>query len=351
MHSEVISLLRCPECLHSPLSLHEIELEGDGLVREGAVACDGCGRWFPIEDFMLDLLPDALAGTEPRRKFWERHRERLTELGLSEPPGAPAAAADGAFEIQSSQKRYFDDLASRDDEFHYGHFMGTPFWRAQDARMFDRWLPKLASGGLVLDAGCGDGRTTFRLRGSKRVLAFDLSPNQVRAAIDRARDEGLLGRFTFFVADAHSFPLADGSFDCVVMDGVLHHLPDPAQALKETGRVLREGGRYFGKENNETPLRPIFDLLQRLRPLWHEEAGPEQVISAERLERWAADAGLTVEVEPEVYLPPHAFGRFAEERARRILDFTDRVCRRIPGVRRWGGLLVIEGHKGTRPAQ
>jgi ubiquinone/menaquinone biosynthesis C-methylase UbiE/uncharacterized protein YbaR (Trm112 family) len=330
--------------------MHVFQQASGSLCREGVLACEGCGRWFAISDYMLELLPDALSRRDARHDFWHRHRARLGELGLGDPAAAPSAQTE-EFEVQARQTRYFDDLASRSDEFSYEHFMGTAFWRAQDARMFTRWLPQIDSSSLVLDVGCGDGRTTFRLAGADRVVAFDLSSNQVRRAVQRARDLGLLARFTFFVGDASSFPVADRSVDSVLMDGVLHHVPDPAQTLREAGRVLKEGGRYFGKENNRTPLRPLFDLLQRVRPLWHEEAGPEQVISPGRLRRWAADAGMTVSVEPQVYLPPHFFGRVDERRARRVLDATDRFFRRVPLVRRWGGLLVIEGRKGPAAAK
>lgn len=343
MHRDLIALLRCPACERSSLVLHAFHEHGP-VCPEGVLVCEDCGRWFGISDHVLDLLPDALADIQCRCSFWQHHRERLVALELAEPSAGPAAAEAG-LEVQAAQRRYFEGLADRSDQFSYEEFMGTAFWRAEDSRLYERWLPQIERGSLVLDVGCGDGRTTFQLTGELRVLAFDLSTRQVRRAVDRARAAGLLHRFTFFVADANSFPVADGVVDCVLMDGVLHHLPEPARALRETARVLTGGGRYFGKENNATPLRPLFDWLQRLRPLWFEEAGPEQLISPAALRSWAAEAGLSIEVEPEVFLPPHAFGRMGEARARRVLDATDRLGRRTPLVRGWGGLLAIEGRK------
>ena len=42
--------------------------------------------------------------------------------------------------------------------------------------------------------------------------------------------------------DVQRLPFEDSSFDCVITDQVLEHLEDPAEAISESYRVLREGG-------------------------------------------------------------------------------------------------------------
>ena len=46
----------------------------------------------------------------------------------------------------------------------------------------------------------------------------------------------------FQEADARSLPFADESFDVVVFDSTLSHVPEPERALAEAFRVLRAGG-------------------------------------------------------------------------------------------------------------
>jgi SAM-dependent methyltransferase len=59
-----------------------------------------------------------------------------------------------------------------------------------------------------------------------------------------------------FVADAHSIPVADSSFDGVVIQAVLEHVVDPSAVIAEIHRVLRPGGFVYA----ETPfLQPVHE--------------------------------------------------------------------------------------------
>ena len=135
---------------------------------------------------------------------------------------------------------------------------------------------------------------------------------------------------TFFVADADAIPFRDEVVDGVLCFGSLHHVPSPARTLAAAARVLREGGFYIGVENNKTPLRPIFDLAMRLRPLWKEEAGAEAHIGQADLERWTAGTPLHLVSRPTVFVPPHLCNWIGVPAASRLLRWTDAVLGRIP---------------------
>ncbi len=57
-----------------------------------------------------------------------------------------------------------------------------------------------------------------------------------------ARDGARVGAFRN--ADLGRQPFADASFDLVITQDVLEHLPDPDAALREIARTLRAGGRH-----------------------------------------------------------------------------------------------------------
>src|SRR5262245_8040667 len=92
----------------------------------------------------------------------------------------------------------------------------------------------------VLDYGCGHGMAAVVLaRRGARVMAFDLSPGYLAEARNRARANGVC--VDYVCADGERLPFADGSFDRVWGNAVLHHL-DMDRAARELRRVLRPGG-------------------------------------------------------------------------------------------------------------
>jgi SAM-dependent methyltransferase len=100
----------------------------------------------------------------------------------------------------------------------------------------------LREGDHVLDAGCGTGRALAPLRAavgpSGAVLGADLTPAMLEAAVRAGRDrDGQL-----LIADVTVLPLRSQSLDAVFGAGLVSHLPDPAENLRELARVVRPGG-------------------------------------------------------------------------------------------------------------
>jgi len=108
---------------------------------------------------------------------------------------------------------------------------------------------------IVLDAGCGSGRTTIAL---KRVLKrgtvialdrFDAGyiDNGGRALLERnLAIAGLSDRVRIEVGDLTAMPLAPESIDSIVSTHAFDHLGSGKQAaLDEAFRVLRPGGRFL----------------------------------------------------------------------------------------------------------
>ncbi|MFG2361966.1 class I SAM-dependent methyltransferase [Streptomyces mirabilis] len=100
----------------------------------------------------------------------------------------------------------------------------------------------LREGDRVLDAGCGTGRALPPLRAavgpSGVVVAADLTQAMLAAAVraGRHRDGQLL------LADVAALPLRTESLDAVLGAGLIAHLPNPAENLRELARVVRPGG-------------------------------------------------------------------------------------------------------------
>jgi len=244
------------------------------------------------------------------------------------------------------QKKHFNWYADSKKQSYDAYEM-TPFWTNVDRDTFDRWLPIVPPGALVLDVGCAQGRSALPfIRRGMHVIGYDISNALVEIAQKRSLSYSHTKKSPyFFVGDASNFSFSDASFDVVVLHGVLHHLPNPASVCKEIARVLKPGGIFFGLENNTTPVRCVFDVLQRLVPQWREEAGEVPLISKYMFTCWFCGTGMSFVCRTRVFVPPHVINVFPSNIAHWILQATDMVCIRLPIIRSWGGLIEIIGKK------
>ena len=104
---------------------------------------------------------------------------------------------------------------------------------------------------ILLDAGCGTGIYTFALVDQvHRVEAIDLNRSMLSVARSKMRSAVKQDRIRFTEGSISKLPCETHRVDGVMMNQVLHHLPDQAedgwplhhQVLKECARVLRPGG-------------------------------------------------------------------------------------------------------------
>lgn len=109
-------------------------------------------------------------------------------------------------------------------------------------------LGPLNPGEAVLDIGCGAGVDTLvaaHLVGPQgRVVGVDATEEMIiraRANLDLTR----LANVSFKVASAEALPFPDRDFDVVISNGVFNLAVDKEQALRETRRILKPGGRLM----------------------------------------------------------------------------------------------------------
>jgi ubiquinone/menaquinone biosynthesis C-methylase UbiE len=105
----------------------------------------------------------------------------------------------------------------------------------------------VAPGDRVLDCGAGTGSTALlsaaRVGPEGRVTLFDLSPEMLAVAKERAGRAGLADRMVYEPGDMAHLPFDDGAFDAAVSTYSLCPVVDPAKAAREIYRVVRPGGR------------------------------------------------------------------------------------------------------------
>ncbi len=114
-----------------------------------------------------------------------------------------------------------------------------------DRTFVDHALRLGVAEGKVLDIGTGPGLIPILLAARGPGLSLtgvDLSEPMLQKASDAAEEAGVADRLDFRTGDAKSLPFSERSFDLVLCNSLLHHLPDPLALLNEISRVSKPGG-------------------------------------------------------------------------------------------------------------
>ena len=153
-----------------------------------------------------------------------------------------------AEEKQKAREQWTHDPAGA--VYGRGHEFGTrEFFDEVERHRYQEyapWMPRVMgfdqfAGKRLLEVGCGMGTDLLQFaRAGADVTGVDLTPRSVETSRHHLRLYEQTGDFA--LTDAERLPFADESFDVVYSNGVLHHTPDTAGAVREVHRVLRPGG-------------------------------------------------------------------------------------------------------------
>jgi ubiquinone/menaquinone biosynthesis C-methylase UbiE len=120
----------------------------------------------------------------------------------------------------------------------------------------------LAAVTAVLECGCGPGwlwrENRERIPPGCQITLTDLSAGMVAEAEAALADSG--HDFQWQTADIQQLPFPDASFDVVIANHMLYHVPDLAQALREVRRVLKGDGRFIAATNGRNHLRELWQI-------------------------------------------------------------------------------------------
>ena len=233
------------------------------------------------------------------------------------------AAPTAPDEILDVNRRYHD-VAAHDYDAKWGISFGE-IGRHQVLGKATKLLgPRPGPFPRALEIGAGTGYFTLNLMQDGVIGAAtctDISPGMLETLEGNARTLGL--EVETAACDAADLPFADESFDLVLGNAVLHHLPDLDRAFGEFHRVLAPGGTLFfagepsrhGDRIAAVPKRAAV----RLAPAWRRalRVRPAPTGDAGAADDHALEGMVDVHAFVPADLEAHAAGAgFADVRVR-----------------------------------
>ena len=195
---------------------------------------------------------------------------------------------------------------------------------------------RLPAHSRILEVGCGPGalwgENLQLIPGGWRITLTDLSPGMLEEA-ERALS-AISPQLTMQVADARELPFGAASFDAVIANHMLYHVPDRPAAVAEFHRVLAPGGLLLAATNGPGHLREMRELARLVHPADTGLAESEFDLATgpPQLQPWFSRMGVVrkpgwlavTDAEPVLdylgSLPGRPLGRAAAERVRKVVD-------------------------------
>ncbi len=139
---------------------------------------------------------------------------------------------------------------------------------------FGNWITshyRIRNGMSVLELGCGTGGMWAgrdeTIRRCGRFVLSDLSEGMLQKAKETLR--GQTG-IEYRIIDIQDIPFADHTFDAVIANMMLYHVPDLSKGLREAKRVLKTDGVFYCATYGENGMMEyIYSLFADERIQYH----------------------------------------------------------------------------------
>lgn len=234
---------------------------------KGLLICGECGHWYPVSNFVPELLPDHL-------RDWGKDIKFLSEFSESLPKKLYKKLAKIVKSFQRKRHKIIDkaqdykkaeisikDKITDEDFFEPGY--SSPFneddpeFTQNLIKRFSLILPllELKERQTVLDVGSGYSWTTeWLLKMGFEPIGVDICRTYIDIGIERMGDI----RPHLIVADVENLPIKDTCLNSILCYDSFHHIPNRKAAMAHFFRSLKKEGLVVlaepGKEHEQAQV-------------------------------------------------------------------------------------------------
>lgn len=236
--------------------------------------------------------------------------------------------------VKANVRRFNDDIINGGSYLYTGKSLSS--WLANTRISSELIVNYNFAGKAVLDLGCGDGTYTLEIPsyGAAIVVGIDPAERAVHAARIKAADARLNDIVSFKLGNIYTLEdtLSLENFDCIVMRGVLHHLPDPCKALEILADF--QGTLILLEPNGYNPVLKVLEKTSRYH-IEHEE----QSFTSNKIKCWLNNAGFNVRIIKYYNMVP----MFCPDWMARSLKLLEPLFERLPLLKTFalGQCIVI----------
>ena len=273
MRASLLNFIHCVSCCGelTLLPVREPDREDDKAeIKEGLLTCSGCGQWFPLREFIPELLPDHLRNWQDDLVFLETHQEKLPGEHFnrfrekSRQKVSGLLAVDPAEDQANHHKKSEMSIKTKiDDPFFFGPGLTLPFNPGDTGftmRILGRMgnvlpLLELNRGEVVLDSGPGYAWSTeWLIKMGLNAIGVDICRTYMDLGMKRMEHMLRNGspRPHLVVGDVENLPLKDNVVNAVLCYDSFHHIPNRKIAMGHFYRALKESGNIVLAEPGGT---------------------------------------------------------------------------------------------------
>ena len=220
--------------------------DSEAIIHAGYLICQSCGRKYPVNDGIVNMLPDDL--------FVER------AMAAFDSDAVKSRSAERTKDPVTINKK--NEMYARDQQANVYHNFLNPVHVVCEQNTFKEFL-NLSSRDVVVELGCGTGKLTRELTAGGAYadyIAVDFSEESIKilaAQMDKEAREKIL----LVVGDVCNLPVKPQIADKIVSAQVFEHIPGTSEQLKfikEIRRIFKPDGRAALKRSTTTILKKGF---------------------------------------------------------------------------------------------